>query len=150
MFLFLNGTLLGQDFFKKHREFATNEFIFSDSPLKNDTILFVENTASFEVKTLKDSSKNDYQKYEWGPLENKGASIAWMYQENGLWKGIVRYYYFEITEKEIFGEKILIFKYENKLYFFKIIERRDINYSGDTLVVCKIGTSVITSSQENK
>jgi|SRR5690554_1469114 len=118
-----------QSFFKKNKEIHSNFLLFSDSITLTDTIVFV-NT---HRKLFQELGLNTDKYFTWS-IYDSGASITKKYEVDGRWKGENRYYNYEITQNKIFGKDVLIFLYEDKLYFFEIIENRPAPHNSGSLI----------------
>ncbi len=129
------GNCFAQTFFKENQEVHSNLMPFSDTITSKDTIIFINSINSGNFPSLRKvddfSSKKNY--YTWS-LYDSGASITHVFKVDGKWQGSNSYYTFQVRQEEIFGKAVLIFNYENKLYFFEIIVNRPAPFNGGSLI----------------
>ena len=119
-----------QSFFKENNEIHSNFLLFSDSLQTTDTIVFVNTHRKLFQELGLDTDKY----YTWSIYET-GASITQKIKLNGKWQGNNRYYPFQVKQEEIFGKDVLIFLYEEKLYFFEILEDRPAVHNSGSLII---------------
>jgi|SRR5690554_1956865 len=125
-----------QSFFKENKKVYSNFLLFSDSLQSTDTIVFINNMDSGRFPSLRQDTVTYLNKksyYTWS-IYDSGASISYSFKVKGRWQGKNRYYNYEITQNKIFGKDVLIFLYEEKLYFFEIIENRPAPYNNGSLI----------------
>ncbi len=124
-----------QSFFKKNREVYSNYNVFSETITTSDTIVFINSMNYGKFPSLKEDSipfsKRTY--YRWN-FTYGGASLAYTYYEEPYWRSTISYCPFQVKQEEIFGKDVLIFLYEEKLYFFEIIEDRPAPYNSGSLI----------------
>ncbi len=113
--------------------------LFSDTITSKDTIVFINSINGGKFPSLREDTVSYFKKtyYRWN-FSSSGASIEYNKYESPYWRSFIRYYLFQLKEEKIFEKDILIFHYENKLYFFEIIENRPDPYKeGDMIVLVK-------------
>jgi len=129
-----------QYFFIENKEIFSNYNLFSDTITLKDTIVFINNINSGKFPCLREDTISIFKKtyYNWS-FSSSGASIGFNYYENPYWRGSVEYYPFKVTQENIFGKVVLIFYYQNKFYFFEIIEERMApNNDGSLIALVKL------------
>lgn len=124
-----------QSFFKENKRVYSNFLLFSDSLQSTDTIVFINNMDSGRFPSLRKDTISYFKKtyYRWD-FSSSGASISYTYYESPYWQGTTTYYPFQVKQEKIFGKDVLIFLYEEKLYFFEIIENRPAPYNNGSLI----------------
>lgn len=124
-----------QSFFKENKRVYSNFLLFSDSLQSTDTIVFINNMDSGRFPSLRKDTISYFKKtyYRWY-FSSYGASISYIYYESPYWQGTTTYYPFQVKQEKIFGKDVLIFLYEEKLYFFEIIENRPAPYNNGSLI----------------
>ena len=127
-----------QSFFKENKEVFSNYNLFSDTITTRDTIVFINSMNSGKFPSLRKDTVSYHSGkpyFRWNFSSDNGASIAYHKSHRNPYKtGLITYYYFQVKQEEIFGKDVLIFHYEDKLYFFEIIENRPAPHNSGSLI----------------